>query len=186
MGKYSDDAKKLLEYVGGKQNISAVTHCMTRMRFVLADPEKADVAKIEALKSVKGTFTQAGQFQVIIGNDVSVFYNEFTSVSGIEGVSKEEVKQEAKGNMNPVQKAVANIAEIFAPLIPAIIVGGLILGFRNIIGEIQFMNGGTETLIEVSQFWAGVHSFLWLIGEAIFHFLPVGITWSVTKKMGTT
>lgn len=186
MGKYSDDAKKLLEYVGGKQNISAVTHCMTRMRFVLADPEKADVAKIEALKSVKGTFTQTGQFQVIIGNDVSVFYNEFTSVSGIEGVSKEEVKQEAKGNMNPVQKAVANIAEIFAPLIPAIIVGGLILGFRNIIGEIQFMNGGTETLIEVSQFWAGVHSFLWLIGEAIFHFLPVGITWSVTKKMGTT
>lgn len=186
MGKYSDDAKKLLEYVGGKQNISAVTHCMTRMRFVLADPEKADVAKIEALKSVKGTFTQAGQFQVIIGNDVSVFYNEFTSVSGIEGVSKEEVKQEAKGNMNPVQKAVANIAEIFAPLIPAIIVGGLILGFRNIIGEIQFMNGGTETLVEVSQFWAGVHSFLWLIGEAIFHFLPVGITWSVTKKMGTT
>ncbi|ENY91549.1 PTS system, trehalose-specific IIBC component [Hungatella hathewayi 12489931] len=186
MGKYSDDAKKLLEYVGGKQNISAVTHCMTRMRFVLADPEKADVAKIEALKSVKGTFTQAGQFQVIIGNDVSVFYNEFTSVSGIEGVSREEVKQEAKGNMNPVQKAVANIAEIFAPLIPAIIVGGLILGFRNIIGEIQFMNGGTETLIEVSQFWAGVHSFLWLIGEAIFHFLPVGITWSVTKKMGTT
>ena len=186
MGKYSDDAKKLLEYVGGKQNISAVTHCMTRMRFVLADPEKADVAKIEALKSVKGTFTQAGQFQVIIGNDVSVFYNEFTSVSGIEGVSKEEVKQEAKGNMNPVQKAVANIAEIFAPLIPAIIVGGLILGFRNIIGEIQFMNGGTETLIEVSQFWAGVHSFLWLIGEAIFHFLPVGITWSVTKKLGTT
>lgn len=186
MGKYSDDAKKLLEYVGGKQNISAVTHCMTRMRFVLADTEKADVAKIEALKSVKGTFTQAGQFQVIIGNDVSVLYNEFTSVSGIEGVSKEEVKQEAKGNMNPVQKAVANIAEIFAPLIPAIIVGGLILGFRNIIGEIQFMNGGTETLIEVSQFWAGVHSFLWLIGEAIFHFLPVGITWSVTKKMGTT
>lgn len=186
MGKYSDDAKKLLEYVGGKQNISAVTHCMTRMRFVLADPEKADVAKIEALKSVKGTFTQAGQFQVIIGNDVSVFYNEFTSVSGIEGVSKEEVKEEAKGNMNPVQKAVANIAEIFAPLIPAIIVGGLILGFRNIIGEIRFMNGGTETLIEVSQFWAGLHSFLWLIGEAIFHFLPVGITWSVTKKMGTT
>lgn len=186
MGKYSDDAKKLLEYVGGKQNITAVTHCMTRMRFVLADPEKADVAKIEALKSAKGTFTQAGQFQVIIGNDVSVFYNDFTAVSGIEGVSKEAVKQEAKGNMNPVQKAVANIAEIFAPLIPAIIVGGLILGFRNIIGEIQFMNGGTQTLVEVSQFWAGVHSFLWLIGEAIFHFLPVGITWSVTRKMGTT
>lgn len=186
MGKYASDAKQLLELVGGKGNISAVTHCMTRMRFVLVDPEKADAAKIEGLKSAKGTFTQAGQFQVIIGNDVQAFYNEFTAVSGIEGVSKEKVKEEAKGNMNPLQKAVANIAEIFAPLIPALIVGGLILGFRNIIGEIKFMNGGTQTLVEVSQFWSGVHSFLWLIGEAIFHFLPVGITWSVTKKMGTT
>lgn len=186
MGKYSSDAKKLLEYVGGKGNITAVTHCMTRMRFVLADPDKAEVAKIEALKSAKGTFTQAGQFQVIIGNDVQAFYNDFTAASGIEGVSKDQVKQEAKGNMNPLQKGVANIAEIFAPLIPAIIVGGLILGFRNIIGEIKLVNGGTQTLISVSQFWSGIYSFLWLIGEAIFHYLPVGITWSVTKKMGTT
>ncbi len=186
MGKFTSDAEKLLNLVGGRENISAVSHCITRMRFVLADPGKADAAAIEGLKSVKGTFTQAGQFQVIIGNEVQQFYNEFTAISGIEGVSKEHVKEEAKGNMNPLQKAVANIAEIFAPLIPAIIVGGLILGFRNIIGEIKFMNGGTATLTEVSQFWAGLHSFLWLIGEAIFHFLPVGITWSVTKKMGTT
>jgi PTS system trehalose-specific IIC component len=186
MGKYESDARKLLEYVGGKENIGAVTHCMTRMRFALVDPEKADTKQIEALSSVKGTFTQAGQFQVIIGNDVQSFYNDFVSVSGVEGVSKDEVKKEAKGNLNLLQRAVADIAEIFAPLIPAIIVGGLILGFRNIIGEIKFMNGGTETLIQASQFWAGVHSFLWLLGEAIFHFLPVGITWSVTKKMGTT
>lgn len=144
------------------------------------------MAKIEALKSAKGTFTQAGQFQVIIGNDVQAFYNDFTAASGIEGVSKDQVKQEAKGNMNPLQKGVANIAEIFAPLIPAIIVGGLILGFRNIIGEIKLVNGGTQTLISVSQFWSGIYSFLWLIGEAIFHYLPVDITWSVTKKMGTT
>lgn len=186
MGKYVNDAIKLLEYVGGKENIGAVSHCMTRLRFVLADAKKADAGKIETLASVKGTFTQAGQFQVIIGNDVQTFYNDFASVSGLEGVSKDEVKKEAKGNMNLLQRSVADIAEIFAPLIPAIIVGGLILGFRNVIGEIKFMNGGTETLISVSQFWAGVHSFLWLLGEAIFHFLPVGITWSVTKKMGTT
>ena len=186
MGKYESDGKKLLEYVGGKENISAVSHCMTRMRFVLTDADKADTQKIEALESVKGTFTQAGQFQVIIGNDVQSFYNDFTAVSGIEGVSKEAVKVEAKGNMNLLQRAVADIAEIFAPLIPAIIVGGLILGFRNIIGEIKFINGGTQTLIEASIFWAGVHSFLWLIGEAVFHFLPVGITWSITRKMGTT
>jgi len=75
MGKYTEDAQKMLELVGGKENISAVTHCVTRMRFVLVDPKKADIPKIEALKSVKGSFTQAGQFQVIVGNDVANFYN---------------------------------------------------------------------------------------------------------------
>lgn len=186
MSKYAEDVKKLLEYVGGKDNISAVTHCMTRMRFVLKDTDKADKEKIESLESVKGTFLQAGQFQVIIGNTVAQFYNEFTQVAGIEGVNKEQVKEQAKSNMHPVQRLMANLAEIFSPLIPAIIVGGLILGFRNIIGDVKFFEDSTKSLVEISQFWAGMHSFLWLIGEAIFHFLPVGITWAITKKMGTT
>ena len=186
MGKYIDDSKALLEYIGGKENISAVTHCVTRMRFVLKDTSKADKEKIEALKCVKGTFIQAGQFQVIIGNTVTDFYNDFVKVSGIEGVSKDSVKDAAKSNMSFIQKLMANLAEIFSPLIPAIIVGGLILGFRNIIGDVKFFEDGTKTLIEISQFWAGTYSFLWLIGEAIFHFLPVGIVWAITKKMGTT
>ena len=145
-----------------------------------------DKEKIEALKCVKGTFIQAGQFQVIIGNTVTDFYNDFVKVSGIEGVSKDSVKDAAKSNMSFIQKLMANLAEIFSPLIPAIIVGGLILGFRNIIGDVKFFEDGTKTLIEISQFWAGTYSFLWLIGEAIFHFLPVGIVWAITKKMGTT
>lgn len=186
MGKYRDECERLLKLVGGKDNIGAVSHCVTRMRFVLNDPKKADVSQIEKLPSVKGTFTQAGQFQVIIGNIVSAYYNDFTEVAGIDGVSKDAVKNAAKQNQNIVQKAMSNLAEIFAPLIPAIIVGGLILGFRNVIGEIKMLEDGTKTLIEVSQFWSGVYSFLWLIGEAIFHFLPVGIVWSITKKMGTT
>ena len=70
MGKYVEDSKKLLEYVGGKENVSAVTHCVTRMRFVLNDPKKADIDKIGDIGIVKGTFTQSGQFQVIIGNEV--------------------------------------------------------------------------------------------------------------------
>lgn len=142
MGKYLDDSKKLLEYIGGRENIGAVTHCVTRMRFVLNDPEKANIEKIEALKSVKGTFTQAGQFQVIIGNEVSTFYNDFVSVAGVEGVSKDEVKEEAKKNQNILQRIASTLAEIFAPIIPAIIVGGLILGFRNILGEIGFESFG--------------------------------------------
>ena len=186
MGKYEQDARLLLEYVGGKENIAAVSHCVSRMRFVLNDPAKADVAKIEALKSAKGTFTQAGQFQVIIGNTVNDFYNDFIAVSGIDGVSKEAVKSAAKQNQNALQRVMSVLAEIFAPLIPAIITGGLILGFRNCIDSIYFFNNGTQTLCDISQFWSGVDSFLWLIGEAVFHMLPVCICWSVTKKMGTT
>ena len=186
MGKYTEDSKKLLEYIGGKDNIGAVSHCVTRMRFVLNDPKKADIPSIEKLGSVKGTFTQAGQFQVIIGNTVSDFYNDFVEVSGVSGVSKAEVKAAAKTNQNPLQRIMSALAEIFAPLIPAIIVGGLILGFRNIIDSMAIWGGG-HTLVELSQFWAGVDKFLWLIGEAVFHVgIPVGICWSVTKKMGTT
>ena len=186
MGKYENDVKRLLDLIGGKTNIQAVSHCMTRMRFVLVDPKKADEKAIEELPSVKGTFTQAGQYQVIIGNDVSVFYNEFTAYAGIEGVSKDAVKAAAKTNQNPLQKIMGTLGEIFAPLIPALICGGLVLGFRNVIGEINFFNNGTESLADISQFWAGTYNFLWLIGEAVFHLLPVGIVWSITKKMGTT
>ena len=186
MGKYRDDVEQLLKLIGGKENIQAVSHCMTRMRFVLVDPKKADEKAIENIPSVKGTFTQAGQYQVIIGNDVAVFYNEFTAYAGIEGVSKDAVKAAAKTGQNPVQRIMGALGEIFAPLIPALICGGLILGFRNVIGEINFFAGGTQSLADISQFWAGMYQFLWLIGEAVFHMLPVGIVWSITKKMGTT
>lgn len=183
MSEFTNDAKRLLELVGGRENIVSFTHCATRMRFVLADDSRADVKGIEALSCVKGSFTQGGQFQVIIGNKVSAFYDEFSAISHMEGVDKQEVKNAAKGNMNLLQRAVANLAEIFAPLIPAIIVGGLILGFRNIIGDIKLLEGGTKSITEVYQFWNGAYNFLWLIGEAIFTFLPVGVTWSVCRKM---
>jgi len=111
------------------------------------------------MKVVKGSFTQA---------------------------SKDAVKSAAKQNQNVVQRIMTALAEIFAPLIPAIIVGGLILGFRNCIDSLYLFENGTKTLCDISQFWSGIDSFLWLIGEAVFHMLPVGICWSVTKKMGTT
>lgn len=185
MGKYAEDAKQLLRLVGGRENIAAVSHCMTRMRFALVEPKEADVRAIEAMKVVKGSFTQSGQFQVIIGNTVADFYNDFVKVAGIEGVSKDAVKQAAKKNQNVLQRVITALAEIFAPLIPAIITGGLILGFRNCIDSLYLFENGTKTLCEISQFWAGIDSFLWLIGEAVFHMLPVGICWSVTKKMDT-
>ena len=186
MGKFEQEAKDLLTAIGGKENVTAVTHCATRMRFVLGDDKKADVKTIEAIPAVKGTFTNAGQFQVIIGNDVPIFYNDFTAVSGIEGVSKEAAKSAAKSNQNPVQRVMTTLAEIFTPIIPALIVGGLLLGLQNVLGSIQFSNLGGKTIVEVSKFWEGVNEIVSVISGAIFGFLPVGITWSVSRKMGTS
>lgn len=202
MGKFEKEAKDLLDAIGGKENVTAVSHCATRMRFVLGDDKKANVKAIETIPVVKGTFTNAGQFQVIIGNDVPIFYNDFTAVSGIEGVSKEAAKSAAKSKQNPLQRVMATLAEIFTPLIPALIVGGLILGFRNVLegvhiealgrkivdGVAQVKNGQPvyNTIVDVSKFWSNVNDFLWLPAQAVFHFLPVGITWSISRKMGTS
>ena len=150
MGTYTKDSEELLKLVGGKENIAAVSHCVTRMRFVPVDPKKANV-------------------------------------KGIEGVSKDAVKAAAGANQNILQRGAAIAAEIFAPLIPAIITGGLILGFRNCIDSLYLFDNGTKTLVELSQFWAGMDHFLWLIGEAVFHLgIPVGICWSVVRKLGGT
>ncbi|MCH7370131.1 MULTISPECIES: PTS trehalose transporter subunit IIBC [Aeromonas] len=175
---------QLIDKIGGKENIATVSHCLTRLRFVLNDPAKADPKAIEAIPAVKGSFTQGGQFQVVIGNEVDQWYKALTEEIGVSGASKDAAKQAARKNMNPLERAISHMAEIFVPLLPAIITGGLLLGFRNVIGDIKMFDDGTHTLVEISQFWAGVHSFLWLIGEAIFHFLPVGVCWSTVKKMG--
>ncbi|TLG73007.1 PTS system trehalose-specific EIIBC component [Culicoidibacter larvae] len=184
MGKYTEQAKSLLEYVGGKDNIVSLTHCVTRLRFVLKDESKADITKIEALDDVKGTFTSAGQFQVIIGNAVADFYKDFAAVSGIEKVSKEEVKQDALQHQNILQRLIANLAEIFVPIIPVLLAGGLILGLRNILESIAIVDG--LTLVQMYPWVDALNSFLWVPGEAIFHFLPVAICWSTVKKFGGT
>lgn len=128
MSKFQEDVKQLLKYVGGKENIQAVAHCVTRMRFVLHDTALANIKEIEQLTSVKGTFTQSGQFQVIIGNEVSEFYREFTKYAGIEGVSKDSVKSAAKSNQTILQRIMGALGEIFAPLIPAVLIAHTIVG----------------------------------------------------------
>ncbi|MGB2078951.1 MAG: PTS trehalose transporter subunit IIBC, partial [Vibrio sp.] len=172
---------KLIDGVGGRDNIVSVSHCLTRLRFVLADTDLADIETLEALPFVKGCFTNAGQFQVVIGTDVGDYFKLLTKEAHVDEDSKDQTKQAAKANMSWFERILTNFAEIFIPILPAIITGGLVLGFRNLI-EIDLTGNGP--LMDSSQFWAGVHSFLWLIGEAVFHFLPVAICWSTVRKLG--
>lgn len=173
---------QLIELIGGKQNIATATHCITRLRFVLNQPEIADIKGIESLPMVKGCFTNAGQFQVVIGPEVDLYYQELVKQTQISEANKEQAKIAARQNMKWYEQLISHFAEIFIPLLPALISGGLILGFRNVIGDIPMFDG--KTLVQTHPMWATIHSFLWLIGEAIFFYLPVGICWSTVKKMG--
>lgn len=173
---------QLIQLIGGKENIATATHCITRLRFVLNQPEIADVKGIEALPMVKGCFTNSGQFQVVIGPEVDLYYQELVKQTQISEANKEQAKVAARQNMKWYEQLISHFAEIFIPLLPALISGGLILGFRNVIGDIPMFDG--KTLVQTHPMWATIHSFLWLIGEAIFFYLPVGICWSTVKKMG--
>jgi len=181
MGKYRSEAKKLLELVGGKGNIASVTHCATRMRFALVDEAKANVKEIQGLPTVKGTFTNAGQFQVIMGNDVGDFYKDFIGLSGIESASKEDVKKAAMTKQPLLQRMVAHLAEIFVPLIPALVAGGLMLGLGNFLqASLPFLGG--KSFKEVSEIARVVLFFTDWIGGAVFGMLPVLVCWSTVRK----
>ena len=173
---------QLIELVGGKENIASVTHCLTRLRFALADPKIANVDAIEELPFVKGCFNNAGQFQVIIGTDVDRYYKLLTEQLNIDEATKEQTKAAAKQNMSWFERLISNLAEIFVPLLPALIAGGLLLGLRNVIGEMPTIDN--LPLTHTFSWLIPINDFLWLPCEAIFHFLPVAICWSTVKKMG--
>ncbi|OCG10710.1 PTS trehalose transporter subunit IIBC [Gilliamella apicola] len=173
---------KLIDLIGGKENVASVTHCLTRLRFALVDPKAANVDAIEELPFVKGCFNNAGQFQVIIGTNVDSYYKSLIQQLNLDEASKEETKAAAKKNMSLFERFISNLAEIFVPLLPALIAGGLLLGLRNIIGEMPTIDD--KPLIQTYAWLVPIYNILWLPCEAIFHFLPVAICWSTVKKMG--
>ncbi|CAI8943259.1 MULTISPECIES: PTS trehalose transporter subunit IIBC [Kosakonia] len=178
------DIEQLITLVGGRENIATVSHCITRLRFVLNNPAAADPKAIDQLPMVKGCFTNAGQFQVVIGTNVGDYYQALRAATGLAHADKEQAKQAARQNMKWHERLISHFAEIFFPLLPALISGGLILGFRNIVGDVPMSNG--QTLVQIFPPLKTVYDFLWLIGEAVFFYLPVGVCWSAVRKMGGT
>ncbi|HBQ3761965.1 TPA: PTS trehalose transporter subunit IIBC [Salmonella enterica subsp. enterica serovar Choleraesuis] len=130
------DIDRLIDLVGGRDNIATVSHCITRLRFVLHQPANARPKEIEQLPMVKGCFTNAGQFQVVIGTEVGDYYNALLETTGKAYADKEQAKKAARQNMKWHEQLISHFAEIFFPLLPALISGGLILGFRNVIGDV--------------------------------------------------
>lgn len=178
------NVERIIEAVGGKDNIQAATHCVTRLRLALADESKVDTQALEANDLVKGHFSSQGQFQVVIGPGiVDQVYDEMIHITGGERASKDDVKALASQKQNPLQRAIKMLADIFIPILPAIVMAGLLLGINNILtGSDIFYKG--KSLVEVYPQWADVASIINLIASTAFSFLPVLIGWSAVRQFG--
>jgi len=176
-------ASRVLAAVGGPDNISAAAHCATRLRLVLADPAKVDQAALDNDVDVKGTFTAGGMFQVIIGpGDVDIVYDHLIKDGGVHEVSKDEAKQVAAQKDNIVVRFIKTIADIFVPILPALIAGGLMMAINNVLTAGGLF--GEKSVVEMYPAIADYASLINMISSAAFAFLPVLIGFSAVKRFG--
>ncbi|AKP75934.1 EIIBC-Tre [Priestia megaterium Q3] len=179
-----ESVERIVEAVGGKENISAATHCVTRLRLVLKDEGKVNQRMLDEHELVKGSFSTNGQFQVVIGQGtVDKVYKEMVALTGIGELSKEEVKNEAAKNLNPLQRAIKTLADIFIPILPAIVTAGLLMGINNVLtGAGIFYDD--KSIVDVHTQWKDFASMINLIANTAFAFLPALIGWSAVTRFG--
>ncbi len=184
MNKNRQVAEQVVKAVGGKDNIAAATHCVTRLRFALKDESIVDKDALENIELVKGSFSTNGQFQVVIGQGtVDKVYNELVDVAEIGRASKQDIKNAAEKNLNPLQRAIKALADIFIPILPALVTAGLLMGINNILtGPGIFYN--EASVVDMHPQWADFAGIINLIANTAFVFLPGLIGWSAVKKFG--
>ena len=182
--RYQTSAEQLLRLVGGKENIISAAHCATRLRLVLKDESKADVDEILKVDLVKGQFANGGQFQIIIGSGtVNEIYKRFIETGGIAEASKSDVKQAAAQKMNPLQRLVKTLSDVFVPLIPALVASGLMMGLNNVLTANGLFLPG-QSLVEANPALADIASMINTFASAAYAFLPILIGFSATKMFG--
>lgn len=171
---YRKCAEEIYAAVGEKGNIVSAAHCATRLRLVIGDNAKCSKEKLENVDGVKGVFEASGQLQIILGTGVvNKVYDEFLNIAGIEGGSKEEVKQAASAKQNWFKRAIKTLGDIFVPIIPAIVASGLLMGVLEGLTKVwpDMANSGTYTIFH-------------LFSSAAFTFLPILIAISTARVFG--
>ena len=177
-------AEQVIEKLGGKNNIATAAHCATRLRIVLNDESKVDKEGIEAIEGVKGQFSVAGQYQIIFGSGtVNKVHEQLTKQLGIGDVSKAEVAEVALGQQNLLQRIVKGLADIFVPIIPAIVAGGLLMGLYSMLTSIGFFWDNHSVVTKYPEI-SDLVDFINTIANAPFVFLPVLLGFSATRKFG--
>lgn len=177
-------AEQVIEKLGGKNNIATAAHCATRLRIVLNDESKVDKEGIKAIEGVKGQFSVAGQYQIIFGSGtVNKVHEQLTKQLGIGDVSKAEVAEAALGQQNLLQRIVKGLADIFVPIIPAIVAGGLLMGLYSMLTSIGFFWDNHSVVTKYPEI-SDLVDFINTIANAPFVFLPVLLGFSATRKFG--
>ena len=178
---YAKIASQVIENVGGKQNIKSVQHCATRLRLQLKNNDLRNEEAVSDIEGVKGVFLTQSQFQIIFGSGlVNLVCDEVQKQLGIAvDTSADDEKEEKKGNA--LQRLVKLLSDIFVPIIPAIVAGGLLMGLNNILTAAMFHG---KSVIDLYPQWKGLATAINLFASAPFTFLPVLIGFSTTKKFG--
>ncbi|MFT3875042.1 MAG: sucrose-specific PTS transporter subunit IIBC [Propioniciclava sp.] len=179
---HSRVAQTVLKAVGGPANITAAAHCATRLRLVLADQSIVDQATLDNDPDIKGTFVASGIFQIIVGpGDVNIVYDQLIS-SGVAEVSKDEAKNVAAQKQNPFMRFLKTIADIFVPMLPALIAGGLMMSLNNVLTSQGMF--GPKSVVEMAPWLADYAAMIQLISSAAFASLPVLIGFSAARQFG--
>ncbi|MFH6042622.1 PTS transporter subunit EIIC [Staphylococcus aureus] len=178
-----EDVKAIVSAIGGKENLEAATHCVTRLRLVLKDESKVDKDALSNNALVKGQFKADHQYQIVIGpGTVDEVYKQFIDETGAQEASKDEAKQAAAKKGNPVQRLIKLLGDIFIPILPAIVTAGLLMGINNLLT----MKGlfGPKALIEMYPQIADISNIINVIASTAFIFLPALIGWSSMRVFG--
>jgi PTS system sucrose-specific IIC component len=181
---YKEVAKRVADAVD-KENIIAAAHCATRLRLVVKDVKKIDQKALDNDPDLKGTFNANGQYQIIVGpGDVNGVYDEFVKLTGVKQASTDDLKQIAasSGKQNPLMALIKVLSDIFVPLIPALVAGGLLMALNNILtGAGMF---GPKSLVEMFPQITGLAQMVNLMASAPFAFLPILIGITATRRFG--
>ena len=181
---YKQSAKEILQAIGGEENLEAMAHCATRLRLVLKDESIVDEKALGEMDVVKGTFSTGGQYQIIVGSGtVNKVFAELEKLTGKEASTTSEVKDQGNQHMNPLQRFVKMLSDIFVPIIPAIVAGGLLMGLNNILTAPGLFYDG-KSLIEVHDQFKGLAGMINIFANAPFTLLPILIGFSATKRFG--
>ena len=176
-------AGEVVEAVGGASNISAAAHCATRLRLVIADESKINQQALDDNEDLKGTFAAGGMFQIIVGpGDVDQVYAHMVSDHGVREVSKDEAKEEAEADGNIFSRFVKMIADIFVPVLPALIAGGLLMALHSVLTAKGLF--GEQSVIEMFPAMTDYDALINLVSSAAFAFLPVLVGFSAAKRFG--